>query len=214
MQICFIICTNDPVYVDECIYYINQLIVPDGYHIDILTVEDAKSMASGYNEAMQHSEAKYKVYLHHDTFIVYPHFLKDILRIFQSDAEIGMIGVIGAPHIPANGIMWDEKRYGMIYEQHIYETVMLSNPCTQPLEEVEAIDGLLMITQYDIAWREDLFDKWDFYDCSQSMEFMRHGYKVVVPKTEEPWCVHDCGFINLKDYNGEREKFVREYLQR
>lgn len=214
MQICFIICTNDPVYADECVYYINQLIVPDGYHIDILTVEDAKSMTSGYNEAMQHSKAKYKVYLHHDTFIVYPHFLRDILRIFQSDGEIGMIGVIGAPRIPENGIMWDEKRYGMIYEQHIYETVMLSNPCTHPLEEVEAIDGLLMATQYDIAWREDLFDKWDFYDCSQSMEFIRRGYKVVVPKTEEPWCVHDCGFINLKDYDGEREKFVREYLHR
>lgn len=213
-EICFIICTNDPVYADECVYYINQLIVPDGYHIDILTVEDAKSMTSGYNEAMQHSKAKYKVYLHHDTFIVYPHFLRDILRIFQSDGEIGMIGVIGAPRIPENGIMWDEKRYGMIYEQHIYETVMLSNPCTHPLEEVEAIDGLLMATQYDIAWREDLFDKWDFYDCSQSMEFIRRGYKVVVPKTEEPWCVHDCGFINLKDYDGEREKFVREYLHR
>ena len=212
MQICFIICTNDPAYADECVYYINQLIIPDGYQIDILTVEDAKSMASGYNEAMQYSKAKYKVYLHHDAFIVYPHFLQDILRIFQSDAEIGMIGVIGAPRISANGIMWDGKRYGMIYEQHIYETVMLSNPCTQPLEEVEAIDGMLMITQYDIAWREDLFDKWDFYDCSQSMEFIRHGYKVIVPKTASPWCVHDCGFLNLENYDEERKKFVAEYL--
>lgn len=211
-EICFIICTNNPVYAEECVYYINHLIVPDGYHIDILTVEDAKSMTSGYNEAMQYSKAKYKVYLHHDTFIVYPNFLKDLLRIFQSDEEIGMVGVIGAPHIPQNGIMWDAKRYGMIYEQHIYETVMLSNPCVYPLEIVEAVDGLLMATQYDIIWREDLFDKWDFYDCSQCMEFIRHGYKVVVPKTEAPWCVHDCGFLNLENYDEERKKFVEEYL--
>lgn len=211
-EICFIICSNNPLYAEECIYYINHLTVPEGYYVDILTVEEAKSMTSGYNEAMQYSKAKYKVYLHHDTFIVYPHFIEELLHIFQSDAEIGMIGVIGAPKIPENGIMWDEKRYGMIYEQHIYETVMLSNPCTQPLEKVEAVDGLLMATQYDITWREDLFDKWDFYDCSQSMEFIRRGYKVVVPKTESPWCVHDCGFLNLENYDEERRKFVAEYL--
>lgn len=211
-EICFIICTNNPVYAEECVYYIHHLIVPEGYHIDVLTVEDARSMTSGYNEAMRCSRAKYKVYLHHDTFIVYPHFLQELLRIFQSDEKIGMIGVIGTPQIPENGIMWDGKRYGMIYEQHIYETVMLSNPCSQPLEEVEAIDGLLMAAQYDIPWREDLFDQWDFYDCSQSMEFIRHGYKVVVPKTEMPWCVHDCGFLNLENYDEERQKFVAEYL--
>lgn len=211
-EICFIICTNNPMYAEECACYINHLIVPEGYHIDILTVEDARSMTSGYNEAMRYSKAKYKVYLHHDTFIVYPHFIDELLRIFRSDEKIGMIGVIGAPRIPENGIMWEGKRYGMIYEQHIYETVMLSNPCTQPLEEVETIDGLLMATQYDITWREDLFDKWDFYDCSQSMEFIRHGYKVVVPKTELPWCVHDCGFLNMENYDEERQKFVAEYL--
>ena len=30
--------------------------------------------------------------------------------------------------------------------------------------EVEAIDGLLMATQYDIPWREYLFYMWVFYD--------------------------------------------------
>lgn len=211
-EICFIICTNNQLYAQECIYYIKQLHVPEGVCIDILTVEDAKSMTAGYNEAMQYSKAKYKVYLHHDTFIVYPYFIQDLLRIFRSDETIGMVGVIGAPRIPKNGIMWDGQRYGMIYEQHIYETVMLSNPCKRLLEEVEAIDGLLMATQYDIPWREDLFDKWDFYDCSQSMEFIQHGYRVVVPQTELPWCLHDCGFLNLDNYDEERKKFVEEYL--
>jgi hypothetical protein len=77
--------------------------------------------------------------------------------------------------------------------------------------EVEAIDGLLMATQYDIPWRDDLFDKWDFYDVSQSLEFIRHGYKVVVPYMETPWCIHDDGFVNLKNYYEEREKLLKEY---
>ena len=213
-EFCFIICTNDPIYAQECIYYINHLIVPEKIEIDILTVEEAKSLASGYNEAMQCSQAKYKVYLHHDTFIINPHFIQDCLDIFAMDPQIGMLGNVGVKSMPPSGVMWDADRYGMLYEQHIYETELLANGINSESAylEVEAIDGFLMVTQYDIPWREDLFDKWDFYDCSQSMEFIRQGYKVVVPNMKQPWCVHDCGFINLKNYDVEKEKFIREYL--
>ena len=211
-EICFIICSNNQLYTAECLYYINHLNVPEGYQIDILTVEDAKSMTAGYNEAMQYSKAKYKVYLHQDTFIVNPNFIQDILDIFQSDEQIGMIGNVGAVTMPDSGIMWETDRYGMLYEQRIYETKLLSNPVNErKYLEVEAIDGFLMITQYDIVWREDLFDRWDFYDCSQSMEFIRKGYKVVVPAMKKPWCVHDCGFVNLERYEEERLKFLKEY---
>ena len=44
------------------------------------------------------------------------------------------------------------------------------------------------------------------------MEFWRRGYQVVVPNMKRPWCVHDCGFINLQNYDGEKEKFIAEYL--
>lgn len=215
-EICFILCTNDPRYAEECMYYIRHLIVPEGYEIDILTVEDAKSMTAGYNEAMQYSQAKYKVYLHHDTFIVNPNFIRDMLAVFRLDERIGMFGMIGAPKMPENGTMWDAERVGMIYEGHIFETALLMNQQASAIDdaywEVEAIDGLLMVTQYDIPWREDLFTGWDFYDASQSMEFIRAGYKVVVPKMQEPWCVHDCGFLDMSHYEEGRQKYVQEYL--
>ena len=47
-------------------------------------------------------------------------------------------------------------------------------------------------TLYDAI--KDLFDGWDFYDISQCQEFRRTGYKVVVPKQEEAWCIHDDGY--------------------
>lgn len=214
-EVCFIICTNNQIYAQECIHYINHLNVPKGVGIEILTVEEAKSLAGAYNEAMQHSHAKYKVYLHHDTFIIHRNFIVDCLELFQSNLEIGMIGNVGVPVMPSTGVMWDTDRYGMLYEQHIYETELLANaiPTQQEYMKVEAIDGFIMVTQYDIPWREDLFDKWDFYDCSQSMEFIRNGYQVVVPDMKEPWCIHDCGFINLSNYDEERRKFVQEYLK-
>lgn len=211
---CFIICSNDKLYTDECLYYISHLHIPEGCEIDVLTVKDACSMTSGYNEAMNCSKARYKVYLHQDVFIVNRNFIQDCLNIFQSDAQIGMIGNVGVKKLPVSGIMWEANRYAMLYEQHVFETVLFSGDekIEKEYAEVEAIDGFLIVTQYDIPWREDLFDKWDFYDCSQSMEFIRQGYKVVVPRMDQPWCVHDCGVINRENYEEERRKFVAEYL--
>ncbi|MDE7007053.1 MAG: glycosyltransferase family protein, partial [Lachnospiraceae bacterium] len=74
-KICFILCTNDERQLDECMMYLSRLHVPDGFSVDVATVWDAKSMASGYNEGMGSSDAKYKIYLHQDTFIVEPFFL-------------------------------------------------------------------------------------------------------------------------------------------
>ena len=62
-KICFIICYNDDKYISECLYYINKLVVPGGYLIDVLTVKDADSMTSGYNAAMNETDAKYKIYM-------------------------------------------------------------------------------------------------------------------------------------------------------
>ena len=43
-KICFILCVNNDMYLDECVYYINKLEIPTEYEIDIITVRDADSM--------------------------------------------------------------------------------------------------------------------------------------------------------------------------
>ncbi len=73
------------------------------------------------------------------------------------------------------------------------------------------IDGMLMATQYDLPWREDLFMRWDSYDASQSQEFIRHGYQVVVPAMDHPWCLHDCGNTTCTTTGIRGKKFVQEY---
>lgn len=211
-KVCFIICSNDQLYTEECIYYIAHLHVPAGYQIDVLTIEDARSMTAGYNEGMHASDAKYKVYLHQDTLIVNKNFIQDFLDVFMQDETIGMIGMVGAPELPDSGIMWEAPRCGALYTWNIHETKE-SWMAEDALTQVEVIDGFLMITQYDIPWREDLFDKWDFYDCSQSKEFAKHGYKVVVPKLGKPWCIHDSGYVSVLNYEEERIKFLNEYRE-
>ena len=112
-KISFIMCTNNEMYEAECIRYISELIVPEGMEVEQLSVNDAKSMTSGYNEAMQSSDAKYKVYLHQDVFIVNKNFITDLLQIFQ-DESVGMIGMAGSPQLPENAVMWSGERVGKI----------------------------------------------------------------------------------------------------
>lgn len=212
-KFCFVICSNEPYYLQECLLYIGLLEVPEGYSTQVLSVEDAVSMAAGYNEGMEASDAKYKIYLHQDVFILYRRFLYAVLDIFQSDETIGMIGMVGSTKMPRCGIMWYSEREGALYNCNVpmmdYE--QYDYRLSDGLHEVEAVDGLLIATSQDIPWREDLFDGWDFYDVSQSYEFRRKGLRVVVPEQNNAWCFHDDGILNLFDYDHYRHIFLKEY---
>ena len=164
-KICFIMCTNDAQYEAEAMHFISKLHVPQGYEIDAISIKEAKSLTSGYNEGMRASDAKYKVYLHQDVMIVEPDFIARLLHIFE-DPEIGMVGMVGTPHLPENKIPWWAWRVGALYTCNVSAMGMFDYEYPEEAKngviEVEAIDGLLMATQYDIPWRDDLFDKWDF----------------------------------------------------
>lgn len=209
-KICFIICANDELYLGECVKYIQWLHVPEGMEVEILEIRNAVSMTYGYNEGMQSSDAKYKVYLHQDVFIKNRNFIGDIISIFHQDAKIGMIGLVGSERLPVNGVMWSGNRvmYGskqISWEEYRYDI-------SDGYWEVACVDGLLMATQYDVVWREDLFTGWDFYDISQSFEMRRHGYKVVVPVQNNAWYIHDDKVVlQLWNYNKIRKVFLEEY---
>lgn len=211
MKIAFVMCINDSMYATEASRYINRLYVPEGYEIEIINVNNATSMTNGYNRAMKATDAEYKVYLHQDVFIVNKYFIIDMLEVFK-DPAVGMLGVIGATAIPKDGIMWNVPRVGKMYSSNILNVdKYVMQEVAAPYAEVRLIDGMLMATQYDIPWREDVFTGWDFYDASQSLEMQKAGYKVVVPHMKEPWCLHDDGYINLADYFGWRDIFLKCY---
>ena len=159
-------------------------------------------MAAGYNQGMRQTDAKYKVYLHQDVMIWNRHFLYDLLEIF-SNKEIGVFGVLGGIDIPDNGILYPAWNVGATYACDTQDAGIKQgrNPQPDSCQEVEALDGMLMATQYDISWREDLFTEWDFYDISQSFEFRKKGYLVVVTYQKEPRCMHDCGRTKMHNYD-------------
>jgi len=210
-KIAFITAVNDNDMYQKSLSYINKLQIPEGIEIQIIPIPNAKSITSAYNEAMYKSDSKYKVYLHQDVYIQNVNFINDILNIFKADENIGLIGMVGAKVIPVSGIWWEDHwKVGKVFDSHKGFMELLNfNEVNDLYSEVKGIDGLIMITQYDLTWREDIFDGWHFYDMPQSIEFHRKGYKVVVPNQQTAWCIHDCGIVNTSN---EFEKYRNEFL--
>ncbi len=209
-KIAIIICANDEAELNECFYYLGKLNIPHGFELEVLTISDATSMAAGYQEGMESSDAKYKIYIHQDTRLVYENILTDIIDIFCQDETIGMIGCIGAKKLPEDAYAVNAWDVGKVYHNYKPRKLIKEEKADEVIE-VEAIDGLFIATQYDINWRSDIFDGWDFYDISQCQEFIRQGKKVVIPYQKEIWCYHDNKSSSMKNYNKYRELFLQEY---
>lgn len=214
-KIAFIICTNSEVWCSECGKYLQNQELPDGIEMEVIPVYGAESMAAGYNKGMRQTDAKYKVYLHHDTFIVRRDFVRRVLDIFRIHPEVGILGVLGTDRMVQDASYWNHWSQGKIYACNVMQGRILSYSIGKDseLSYAMALDGMLLMTQYDVAWREDVFDEWDFYDVSQCFEFAKQGYKVAVMHEDEVSCLHDCGYSKLTRYDDNREKFCAEYAE-
>ena len=120
-----------------------------------------------------------------------------------------MVGVAGCVKMPEEGIWWEapQGRYLNLYRDRIF--CYLDNSKKEredyncgEYQEVQVLDGVFLATSKDVDWRKDLFDGWHHYDVSQSIEFQRNGYKVIIPNLKDLWILHNekCWNILEKDY--------------
>lgn len=223
-KIAFILCVNDDRQFRECRYYIDHLLVPEGYSVEVIPIYQAQSMTSGYQQGMQKTDAKYKIYMHQDVLCTNVYLLYDLISIFEQDSDIGLVGVAGCIKMSNTGVWWqtEEGRYYNLYQDAIDTYIDNTSWAAQgyyncgEYQEVQAVDGVFLATSRDVDWREDLFDGWHHYDISQSMEFQRKGYKVVIPKPLSLWVLHDekkCNGALGKPYWQSTLLFLKEYKE-
>lgn len=207
-KICFIYCVSDEYLFSESARYINNLYVPEGYEIEILPISGAENIAAGYNYAMSYTDAKYKVYLTENAFLLSPTFLLEILVLFQAHSNLAAIGVIGSKDVPVSGkISESDYRFGRYYsnasgtmEEHqfrkpssIYESIVL-------------VEGIL-VTQYDTGWDEGKFSTHEYTIASQCIRLLSEGLEVGVPQQKNPWLLVDSQTVD-DTYSCEEDRKV------
>lgn len=210
-KIAFIVCVNNELLFNECCFYINRIAVPEEYKIEIIGIREAHSIAEAYNAASADTDAKYKVYIHQDVYILNENLIYDCLRIFEN-SKIGMLGVIGCD------IRLKSARYEIFWNigscfvsnGFSMETIEMNSFADDDYKYVEAVDGMFIMTQYDVPWDEELGD-WHFYDIAISERYKKAGYMIAVPYQEKPWCFHDSGICSQNGYEKKREQFCNLY---
>ena len=212
LEICFITAVNDIERYNKSLSTWQQLTIPNGFTVNSLIIQEAASMTEAYQMGMESSLAKYKVYIHQDVEITQRNFLQVMVDTFQSNANIGIAGVVGSKNIPPSAVWWEGDLVGAIRDDHtgIMENYLYERSGENYIEAA-VVDGLIMMTQYDLPWRMDIFDQWHFYDLSQCMEFRKHGYSTAVLPQIMPSVIHYCGQNAMLGYEEARIKFIREY---
>lgn len=198
-KFCFIICVNDEFFYNECVSYIQQLIVPSGYEIELITCDTESSIVQSYNEAMKATDAKYKIYLHQDTFIINENILSDLLKIFE-DETIGAVGVMGGEDVNSNRYSDGADVFGEVLTQNDFDRSFSAHNrivfaekgyISEDVYDVGVIWSCFMATSKDIEWEELWENDTRFYSYVQSLKLRKAGYRTIVPKMDKAWCIHD-----------------------
>jgi hypothetical protein len=210
----FVSCVNNEQLYLTCLKHIQELNIPSGFKVELLPIRGVTSIAEGYNQALNNN-AKYKIYLHQDTFILNKDFLFEILSLFKLNPNLGLLGTIGCQGVPSTG-HWLEGRdlFGKLKLFNGVEDEWFFNEIDQDFVSVDLIDGYLMVTQYDIPWRSDLFHGFHCYDCSQSLEFKKKGFLVGIPKQVHSWSKHYMNHgINSTEWTYYQQIFKLHYKE-
>ena len=213
-----VFCTNDKLYEAECIKYLKRLAIPDGMRLIIVPVWNGKGMAASYNTAMRCVDAKYKMYIHHDTFIIKKNLLDMVVNKFKEDDRVGLIGIAGTRKLNSVAKWWQSAPEDLrmsLYQDAVLNILSSASVYKQgDMEDAEALDGIFIATSKDVPWREDVFDGWHFYDISQGYEHRKAGNRTCVMNCDDMVIMHETTM--KKDpknlYDVYRELFVKEYL--
>ena len=203
-----VIAQCDPSGVSAIRPYLDAIDVPQGYAVELIEVPSGGNVADTYQRAMEASDAKYKIYLAPGSILMRLNFFEEMLHIFAADPMIGVMGLIGAKQLSTTGLL---AKSPCIKGRLLYtdDTAFHGEPVKGAMEDVMAVRGELIATQYDLPWRADLFHNDCFYAEAQCIEFRRKSYRTVIPQQEEAWLLTSAKEISYDEVS--RNVFLDMY---
>ncbi|WP_373229942.1 glycosyltransferase [Cohnella sp.] len=193
-KICFITSVQDPSIYQETIAYIRALDVPKGFEVETVYVQEAADGISvAYQHAMEHSDAKYKIYVRSNVYLVNRNLLIELIDLFRNHLQLGLAGIAGASYVPLSLSWEDAKERAGIYfgnspSQSMAEVRLGEDE--QPYQPMAILSDTFLATQYDVKWDTD-FSGEHFLGALHALQFRKEGYQVGVPRQSKPWCLVD-----------------------
>ena len=188
---------------------IGALSVPQGTELQLTAVpSEEREIASAFQEAMEQSDARYKIYVSSDIEFLRPKILAKVLAAFRAHPEVGLLGLSGTKRVLTTGITYTSpQRVGAVLDPARH--ALAGRTAAAPCENVQALDGYFLATQKDVPWRKDVLQGVVLLGASASCEHRRAGYKVAVLSQKAPACRMRSNTFAMND--DMRTSFLDEY---
>jgi len=154
---------------------------------EIIGIHDARSLAEGYNRALQRARGDIVIFSHDDMTFLDPQFAQKISERMQAWDMLGFAGAtrlvypfwFAALESLSGAVAHWAPRYAPYFSLNIYgaqEWPVVSG--------IEVLDGLCMIARHEVAtaigFDADTFDHWHLYDSDFSFAASLAGHKIGV----------------------------------
>lgn len=188
-MISIIICSRTPSVPTQFSQNIAETIGFDYELIIIDNSENRYSIFEAYNVGIEKSSGDYWCFVHDDVLFHTPNWGKELVKIFEADKQIGLVGIAGSKIktlMPSAWFDCDESLKVNSHIQHfspdkieLWERGWKSSD----MEEVSVIDGVFMTGRKDnsIKFNEQL-DGFHNYDLNISIAYRNLSYKIVVTR--------------------------------
>jgi hypothetical protein len=192
-KICFITREQDPLLYQEALAYIQALRVPQGYEIETVSAREAEGLSATYQYAMERSDAKYKIYLRSNVYLVNRNLLVELIDLFCNNPQLGLAGIAGGTYIPLS-LSWEDTKdkagtYFGNSPSRSTEEIRFGED-QQPYRPMAILSDRFLATQYDVKWDTE-FTGEHFLGAVHAVRFRKEGYEVGIPHQSKPWCLVD-----------------------
>lgn len=189
-MISIVICSRTALLSDDLLHNIAETIGIE-YELIVIDNSDNKySIFKAYNIGLAKSKSQIVCFLHDDIHLITKNWGQILIKIFDENTDIGLIGIAGTKsktkmpsawwECPSEDLCMNINQYLRNGKKEHWYKGFEDND----LEDVVAIDGVFMVAKKDnsISFNTELTG-FHNYDLNLSFEYLKNGYRIVATRT-------------------------------
>ncbi len=172
----------------------------EDWKFNIAAAAKNSHLAESLNKIQADSDAKYKIFINAPIAYIDTQIIKNTLKSFLVDRNVGMVGLIGS-EMPLDG---DFTKAQNIYGLYSFrgdngEVKKYLGKDSLYFTATHVLNSGFFATGEDLPWDENVGE--DFLVAAQCCNFRAKGYKIGVVYQENPWIVFADDYYNRREQN-------------
>ena len=202
---------------------LDELLIPNGFELEVVMLSGSNNLATMYNMAMEHTDAKYKIYFQTRIKKIHNKLLEKILYYFSLDSKAAVLGIYGS-ELPMDADYLEAKEvYGSYcYQENETEIKVYAGKKPIFIQNVHIINDSFFVTCTNERWDVDM--NGPFLMASYCTNIKCNGGNIIVPmqsvEENDIFVLFDDVFsneywtVNKIRYNEYRVRFIDKYRKK